>query len=299
MRDIKNRFVDTHKLLFFPLFYLFVFFLLSGQSSAEEANSPICAPYRHNPGALFLEYTGGSGRSYKGGYEGIESLLVFKGNCNHFTFFDLGIEKINQKGQYASNIGWGFRSVAPDFCEMFGANVFYDFRGIPEGDFHQAGAGIELFGRNWDVRGNIYVPFGANEVFIDTTTYNYSGGYSATSRRYKTGMWGLDMEIGRCLFANRCFNLYGAIGPYFYSSPCSCSGDIVGGLGRLSLVVCQCLLLEGYGTYDCLFGSHLQGRILLSLPFPCRVKCWSYFFQPIRRNKIIVLDNICYWNTNY
>lgn len=245
-----------------------------------------------------IGYTAGRGLSYNGGYASVGAFLAaYDPNRGSYPFFDIQGHRIDN-GTWASNVGVGYRHMCCDCVEMVGVNVYYDRREIEHVGLEQMGLGVELFGRCWDLRANGYWPIGNNEVILDTVRTDYNSEFFAISDEVNKGLWGFDIEIGRYLFCCDCFNIYGALGPYFYGSECCHS--LVGGMGRLEARLWNCFSAEFIVLQDHVFGTNVQGRFTLNLPFPCCIRdCWQCLFPPVRRNRILVVEDLCCWTTNF
>ena len=149
-------------------------------------------------------------------------------------------------GTFGGNIGLGYRLYNPSLDRVFGISGWYDADGTRDPYFQQFGVSLETYGRWWDWRANVYVPFG--QTFDQTSlgaignsarfvgnnvVYNELQGYIAA-------MTGFDMELGVPIpgkFAEaHNVRLYG--GGYYYTDS---QGDhITGGSARL-----QANLYEG------------------------------------------------------
>ena len=244
----------------------------------------------------FFELEIGAGRSYRNGYETAGLFFGKWIDALNYPFLDLRFHSVGD-GRSAANAGIGWRSFSCTCEEMFGANLFYDYRHLSKGSLHQLGLGIELFGRCWDFRANGYKSIGRNRVFIDRTVFNYPDDFFAQRKKYKAGMWGLDTEVGMYLINKCCFSLYAAAGPYYYGS--QCCNHLIGGMGRMKLDFNRYLSVGASVTHDRLFHTRFQGEIVLSLPLCYAARCCAFFFEPVRRNPIIVAEKICCWTTNF
>ncbi len=253
-------------------------------------------PYIHTPLDFSLHYNIGSGRSYQEGYQGLETFFSLFSAELATLFCDVQVLRVD-KGDIIGNFGVGWRSFSPDFCEAIGANIFYDVRQVPNGILHQVGVGVEYLTPNWELRANGYVPVGSNDVFQEDLVHNYPGGYVATAKLRKRGMLGFDLEVGKSLWCNKCMDVYGSVGPYFYSS--ACCDQIIGAIGRISVSYGRYISLECVVTRDDVFGTHAQAEVMLSLPFPFGCGTWRSPFRGIKRNPIIIMEDVCEWTTDW
>lgn len=255
------------------------------------------SPYYFTPIDLSFNYCAGPGRGYNNGYETVEVFTAFTPKSRSTTFTDIQIHRVD-KGYLAANLGLGWRTFFSDNCHAISGAIFYDMRRIRHGNLHQLGFGLELLNGCWDIRANSYIPLGINKVFQETLIYDYSGGqYNAIANRYKRGMWGFDIEVGSTLWCNKCIDIYGAAGPYFYKS--ICCESLIGGLARIRVEWGRHLAFDAYLTHDQIFGTRYQGQITLSFSFPCGCCYWRSPFRAIQRNPIIVAEDMCCWRANF
>lgn len=236
-------------------------------------------------------YRGGNGRSYTQGYESGELFLAYhKPESRSYPFLDLKVHRVGE-GKLASNMGVGWRLFSVAQEEMFGVNTYYDYRKIQNGAVHQLGLGMELLGKYWDIRANGYIPLAKRRAFIKKIRYTYSNpSYSATSDEFERGMWGLDIEVGQYLLRTKCFEIYNAVGPYFYSSTYR-QNSILGGMGRIFARYKRYLILQFFITHDREFNTLFQGEISLTLPFSFRSRKFrDCLYKPVERNDIILTE---------
>lgn len=303
-----------HKLTFLSVFICIVFnkvvfanepiedfdFSLSLQNEAsyfEDFNVSYCECKPLFVWIPSLTYRGGDGRSYDFGYESFGTFLsLYKYPNRHYPFLDIELHRVDE-GKFAANIGLGWRMLSRTTAEMLGLNIFYDYRYLRQGGFHQIGLGAEFLGPSWDIRVNGYIPVGQNRALLETTVFSFFDNLFITRDRLNAGMWGLDVEIGTCLFSNCCFDLYGAIGPYYYNS--LCCNTLIGGMGRIAVKFTKFLSFQLIVTHDPIFHTKVQGEIYFSLLFPCAIECLKCIFPPIWRNRIILLEEICWWDSNF
>ncbi len=143
----KKMTMIRYKKNFLLVFLILVFqeIELSGYESLIQSTE--CNVYENSvPDSRFIytfipsiQYTGGRGRSYNGGYASVESFLaLYDKYCKSYPFFDVRLNRISND-TYASNIGVGWRTFSPNFQEMLGLNLYY-------GTFTDLGGTIDLNG---------------------------------------------------------------------------------------------------------------------------------------------------------
>ncbi len=246
---------------------------------------------------------------YDEGYTTLDEMLFLKRDLNCvFPFFDLRVSSFDD-GEFAANVGGGFRYVSECLGKIVGVNAFFDYReGTCQARFTQLGIGFELLDACWDLRVNAYVPI-RDLKLIGECSWTFEGGYWLKKRRYEEAMKGADFELGAplgCIDVSGlygceqgCLEFYGAAGAYYFEGSCN---DIVGGKARLSIDYNRFLRLEGIVTKDCLFG--MRAQVQLSLRFPLGGRCertkWDWVLsQPVQRNDMIVLDHFSRWKWNW
>ncbi len=142
-------------------------------------------------------------------------------------------------GTFGGNIGFGYRLYNPSLDRVFGISGWYDADGTRDPYFQQFGVSLETYGRWWDWRANVYVPFGTT---FDQTSLGAIGNSArfvgsnviySELQGYIAAMTGFDMEVGVPIpgkFAeSHNLRIYG--GGYYYVDN---QGDhITGGSARL------------------------------------------------------------------
>lgn len=234
------------------------------ESEAEGFVEELWETYRNEP--IKISHTEANGIGYNCGYTTLETFLTLPnaGLRCWIPFIDTRTHLFND-GQYASNTGGGVRYVSSS--RVWGANILWDYRGTRHHDYNQVGIGLESLGCVWDYRLNVYLPIGTqskNESRLrfedDTVTY---------SVHQEFAMKGVNAEIGAEVGDFFDFELYAAIGPYYFRN---FGKHAFGGMSRLKLRCSEYVHLEVIGSYDNIFHSVVQGRIDLRIPFGCHQK---------------------------
>lgn len=262
--------------------------------------------YRLEAGYAFGQFIG-----LEQNYEEL-ALFVASPICNPWPFFvDVRGYHLSGDGEWAASVGTGLR--VRDFCNerLWGANLYYDYREGCFGPFHRIGVGLESLGECWDLRINGYIPICSNKrngrvyIFDDPVVDAHS-----TCHRQEFQFYGVDLELGAPLFCACDWPvfLYGAIGPYYYYS--KDPSDVYGGYGRLELDMWEYLSLEVRVSSDNEFGTHAQGKIMITIPLDllysywngsncCADYCEPLYVQPVRRNNVIFTEKCCDWTWNW
>ncbi len=247
-----------------------------------------------------FKYRGGKGRSYPEGFESGELFLAYhRPESRCYTFMDLKEHRVGE-GKLAGNWVTGWRIFYATHEAMFVVNAYFGYSQIQNCAFHQLGLGMELLCKYWDIRANGYIPLANQRAFIDRVRYTYPNpAYSATAEEFERGMWGFDMEVGQHLCRSKCFEVYNAIGPYFYGSPYN-TNSMVGAMGRIFVRYKQYLTLQFFITHDRNFRTLAQGEISITLPSPRSKRFRDCFYKPVERNNIILTEFFYSdWITNF
>jgi hypothetical protein len=203
-------------------------------------------------------------------------------------------------GEGAASIGVGRRLWDADSCRILGANIYYDFRHGRIGVFNRIGIGLESLGECVDFRINGYFPLNKGTRQKRLHTYHdFIGPYFETCQEKEFAYLGFDAEVGSPIWNDCLFDLYGAIGPYFYHH--KEREGIYGGYARLSLSFDDWLILEGRVSSDNRFKTHVQGSLIISVPLYQFFSCYStgsnacreMLTQPVERNGLIFTDPCC------
>lgn len=206
-------------------------------------------------------------------------------------------------GKWAASIGGGVRFWNYRMNSLIGTNLYYDYLEGHICPFHRLGAGVEWLGECLDARVNAYIPISGLSRSTPKCHFNNLGdGYFATFREREFAFLGVEAEIGKNLAGPYNFNLYGALGPYYYHN--KHVRNIYGGYARLGLNWQQYIFLEGKMSYDNEYHSHFLGKILFSIPlervFDCLSECGcNSCYRHIYRNGLIFTKRCCDWNWNW
>lgn len=213
------------------------------------------------PKRLALSHTEGCGereKEYRTNYSLLE--ILFAGDAKLGTFLPMidlrGYRFDNAK--YALSIGFMGRYIPEPntFCELLGVNVYYDYAPGTCGYNNQLGGGLEILGKRWDIRANIYAPLGDNGnscVCCDHTCIN---GWFA---------YAFNAEVGYLAVRSKSFLLYTAIGPYYITAS-ECEERKRGVMLRVVPQYKDYLALNLKLSYDPIFKAIFQAEIIISLP---------------------------------
>jgi hypothetical protein len=198
---------------------------------------------------------------------------------------------------YSANVGVGGRFV-PDgcdcYCKILGFNAFYDWRQGCLGYFEQLGVGLEVLGKRWDIRGNVYVPFGPKKHHRRCLFNGYEDDFFYQEDIFEAVSYAFNAEVGVYLYYGCDFSLYLAGGPYYIAGR-QCVDKTRGGEIRLKPQYQDFLALDFSYRYDSLFHSIWQAEIAVYVPLyilknqncrPCGLRDWQ-IYQPIERFEVM------------
>lgn len=286
----------------------------SCRSCLNKSNE--CCEVWGYPFRLYIDHVEGRWLDNSEGYTSFGSFLALQEldvKCyDVFPFLDVR-EHVFNNGRTAANLGGGFRFIDRKNYKVFGINAFYDYREKHHKRYSQLGIGLEMLSYCWDLRLNGYFPMG-KWGHSKSVSKTFEGGFFAECREHQSGMWGGDVEVGRWLKRRGAcdyFDLYGAIGAYYYSARKHHQHNIIGGEARLAANLGRYFSVEVRGGYDQVYHASAQARVTLTIPFDikwnscCKETCLDncclkeLAYQPVRRQEIIALDrkDCCFeWN---
>lgn len=294
------------------IFFIAAFYFLQITAEEEISEQPVkakfCSIANHfnafPNSRLEAAYNAGRFIGIKHNYAELGLFLPGMYKEHWLTFADARVYRL-ENCKWAANLGVGARIWVED-KGIFGTNIFYDYlEGDIKDGFHRMGLGLEWLGKCWDFRINGYIPVNERSHSSLHVYSNYIGNYLVTSRdRESCIREGFDAEIGKAIGCWCDFKLYGAIGPYYYHG--NHDKNFWGCQARVELFWKSYLSLQIRSSYDNKYHTHLQARMLLSIPLdtiwgcePFEDICAILFTQPVRRNGIIFTNRCCHYTTNY
>lgn len=220
-------------------------------------------------------------------------------------FFDIEGYRFDN-GRWAASTGVGLRRIICDNT-VVGANVYYDYRESNfKNHFNQIGVGVEWLTSCWDFRLNTYFPFSQKESGHGCK-FDLGDGFFASNHRDSFAYTGFDAEIGTPLTSFCGFDLYGAVGPYYYKNRHRHHNGFWGGFARLELDWMTIFTVTLQASHDKVYHTNVQGIFEVSIPFDffcfnsCNEGCGCNcnIIQPIVRNNLIQIDDCCSWKWNW
>jgi hypothetical protein len=246
--------------------------------------------------------------SYGTNYSTVEMLIGPEYKLGQFLpMVDLRGHRFDNT-KYASNVGFVGRYIPDNFCKIYGANAYWDYRQGSWGGFHQLGVGIEVLGRRWDFRANGYIPLKTTERIKTCVFDDYIGDYVITRRKIEFVSYGYNAEVGYLAVRSDKFLLYGAASLYYLSGR-GISTDTRGGKFRIRPQYKDYIAIDLSVSYDNIFRAVYQAEVLFTIPL-YHIASHKYeknrcgltdrqIYQPVERYEIMPIGKKCCWKTNF
>lgn len=216
-----------------------------------------------------------------------------------WPFLDIKAHRFDREDKYAGNLGFGCRVAPKSTDQVFGLNIYYDYRNAHHFCFNQLGLGFEILGNCWNLRLNGYLPVGKKNVLESFCFFDdFIGSFFMLQRNYVRSLKGLDFELESYLTKICCVDFYLGVGAYYYKGD-RCRGDVYGTEYRVTSWYCDYLSFSIGVTHDCVYKTRVQGQLALTYPFKCCCRGDRRLFLPVRRREIIVLEKNSRWKSNF
>lgn len=213
--------------------------------------------------ATSIRHIEGKGAGYKTGYTTLEGVVFFNTGSYLLNFVDLRGHFFDD-GKTALNLGFGTRFERKE--NVYGLNLYYDFRDTRLKTYHQIAMGFEKLGKAWDFRANIYWPLGTGRSdFYHIKFHKFKQNSIILSKRCELAMRGIQGEAGTFLGKFWKMDFFVAGGPYYYNG--GKGANILGAKVRLKGQYSEKFGFEFLNSYDGFFGNIFQGKITFTFPF--------------------------------
>lgn len=253
----NNRRIKSNKSIL--LAFLVLMFLLPAQLVLGTAREGVVRP-------SFMAGDSNSSTDYF-----IDILLPIVGDREGVLFLNTNF-RLGEDSSNEQNIGLVARTkVSGDF--ILGANLYSDtVRTEYQNDFKQLGVGLELLSKNFDVRGNIYRPFGDRTGTVDKLTeYGFAESSIIKYNGVEEALEGYDAEVGVLVpFISNLMETRVYAGAYGYKSDVLTSGelaDVEGEKYRVEVRPSKYLQINVESKHDDIRGSDTFAGMTLEIPF--------------------------------
>lgn len=261
----------------------------------------LCLTAQAHAFEFIFAYTQGKYISLETGYATVGIFTPYA-KRDWLTFVDLRGYRFDDN-RWGGSVGLGGRFMLPCYGAV-GLNAYYDaLEGKWGGNFHQVGGGLEWLNPCWDIRLNGYFPIGRHSHFHKKCFFSdLGGGFMASRGRLEYVYSGVDLEAGMHLFTRGAWDLYGALGPYYYSAH-EHKRYFYGAFARLQFSYNDYFYAQIKMSHDRIYHTRVQGTVELKIPlefFLCLPACGcEWFTKPVYRNGVILTEQCCTWSWNW
>lgn len=256
--------------------------------------------------SITVRHTEGKGLGYSQGYSTL-ALFLSQPLCNEqlVPFAELRGHIFNN-GRRAANAGLGLRWLNPCYDQVWGVNMFYDYRHTTQQPYEQLSFGLEFLDEVCEFHLNGYLPIGS----ASTPLYDFALaplGFQVIAKQ-DLAMKGIDSEFGYHFCYGPFDDLYVAAGPYLYWGTVKSVQNLFrtghehafGARVRAFASFYDYFTLDATTAYDNTFNWTGQITLGVTIPFDftfntcCEDPCCfdRRFYQPVVRNEIIVVDRV-------
>jgi hypothetical protein len=259
------------------------------------------------PKWLQISHIEGKGIGYERGYTKLATVFGPEYRVGHF----LPLLQLNgavfDDGKALAGVGFLGRFPSRSFCEVFGLNVFYDFRQGKQANYNQISGGLEVLNRRWELhaRGSFLV---GNKVHSKMVFFHqYVGPYFFITRKYEYAINHADLSVGYYPVLGKSFQLYASASPYYLFG----KFDHTSAVGIKAMIRPQYkdyLSLELSISHDHIFQTIYQVNVIFSVPLyayssvlkrkkgPCSVSN-RQIYQPVDSD--VVLNRKFFFQANF
>ena len=258
---------------------------IEGQSQRELASglpldSPSAAvPRRVNPYFIpkWLQagHSEGKGVGYDVGYTKVVAVLGPEYRIGSFLpLLQVG-GLVFDDGKAAATVGLLGRYLPNSFCEIFGLDLFYDFRQGRLGNFNQLSGGIEVLGRRWEFHSMASFLINKSSHSRTHRFDRYDGPYHAQVKDVEVALNHVDVDVGYYPVYFKNFQIYASVGPYYLYDRFGTRAW--GGKALVRPQYRDSISVELSVSHDHLFDTVYEVNVVLSLPL--------YTFSSALKNK--------------
>jgi hypothetical protein len=258
------------------------------------------------PKWLQINHIEGKGLGYERGYTKLTTVLGPEYRVGRF----LPLLQLNgavfDDGKASASVGFLGRFLSRSFCEVFGLNLFYDFRQGKQGNYNQVSGGLDILNKRWEVHAMGRFPVG-NKVHSKAVFFHhYLGPYFFITREYEYAIDHVDLTAGYYPVLGKSFQLYASAGPYYLFGKFNASAFGVKAMIRPQYK--DYFSLELSISHDRIFQTIYQVNVVISVPLyayssslkhkkgPCGVSN-RQIYQPVDPD--IALNKKFFWRANF
>jgi hypothetical protein len=239
---------------------------------------------------ISLRHREPGGVGYSNGYSTLAAAVVPVAPTFGYYFLD-GRAHILNDGNFASNLGNGFRYKFKEHNSILGVNTYYDYR-YDRANYQQLGVGLDFRKDRFFTCTNGYFPIVNPKKEVEESECIYPSGLVVKKKSVVQALSRWDLEEGYFFVVKDQLIFYAGVGPYFLWNQSLCESKTWGGMGHLKLNIVKYLTFEFFISHDSFFETKCQG--LFSITFPNSSSKQIGVF-PVFRQEIIPLKKSNEW----
>jgi len=204
---------------------------------------------------------------------------------------------VTTRSQGGGNFGVGYRRLFEDRNAWYGASFWYDADQSTSRMFQQVGLSFEGLVRQWEMRGNVYLPFTSTQNISNTFSTGTIVGNQVLYTHSITNanpLRGVDLEGGHSWNIQDRHIVRGFVGAYFFDG--ASTSSVNGVKVRGEAVINNTVTAQAMFTHDKLYGSNLMVGLSMQFPFGKDHPNTGWFrntpspFRFVERNYNVVVD---------
>jgi len=258
------------------------------------------------PKRIDVGHVEGKGIGYEVGYSQLAVVLGPEYQVGKFLPLGELRGMAYDDGTLGANVGFIGRYLPESLCQVYGFNLFYDFREGPHLNHSQLGGGLEVLSRRWEVHADVNFGVGrsSRSGHYQTCVYDYPGDFHAVVKCYEFVDSFVDARAGYYPVVSDLFQLYVEAGPYYIFGK---HASAFGGKASIRPQLSDWFSVVGSVSHDPIFDTIWQVNVVFTLPLynfsslknktgPCGVTN-RQIYQPIDRD--MILRKRCCWQFNW
>jgi len=278
-----------HNILRKKLFISYLFFLLTFSIGlyAEKHIRPSYIQIRHR------EH---KGMGYDTGYSSVNYFLTSADQEIPVQgYLDFRTHVFNT-GRVAGNVGAGIRHFLEQRDLTYGFNCFFDYRKVKNLFPLQAGFRMEFFTENYDIRSNIYIPFGDKTSRSSNKFVSFEGHHAKVTRDIRAALTHLDLSVSFPFLRNLKEHDLDLSVTGYYLLPrkfdCKSFGNSPGIKAGARYLFDDFVYADFEASFDGIYKARATGAVGISIPFGTKrtYKKRLEYLGPAVRNEIIPTD---------
>jgi hypothetical protein len=257
-------------------------------------------PSDHLGPRIGIQQEFGDGLGWRNGFTRLEGFIpILQVPRQSVLFADVRGLEFDDVRLWQFDGGAGYRAYSDFLDRIVGVNGFYDYRDTGSNSFHQFGLGAELLGDCWDLRANLYIPFGPQHHLIADTPAGTGAEFQGMSilipnqTQTLVAVRGFNLEVGRSVPFLERFDPRAYLGFYHYDAE---GGKTANGVrGRFTARLTERLLVQAQVQNDAVFQTTASAGLVWTFGGPsgwlqCRRTLPERLDEPIVREDSVVVQ---------